>query len=46
MEDEFTFDLVELHSLTIELGGNVGFPVFRDLREFFGDVHFGHCDHP
>ena len=42
VEDELAFDLVELDVLTVEFGGDVGLPVFRDLGEFFGDVDFGH----
>jgi hypothetical protein len=30
--------------LTVELGADVGLPIFSDFREFFGDVDFGHGD--
>jgi hypothetical protein len=30
--------------LSVELGADVGLPVFGDLGKFFGDVHFGHED--
>ena len=39
---EFAFELVELQVLAIELGGDVGLPVFGDLGELLGDVDFGH----
>jgi hypothetical protein len=42
VEDKFSFKLIELDVLSIEFGGNVGFPVFRDFGEFFGDVDFVH----
>jgi hypothetical protein len=42
VEDKFPFELVELHLLPVELGGDIRLPVFRDLGEFLGDVHFVH----
>jgi hypothetical protein len=42
MEDEFAFNLVELHHLAVELGADVGLPVFGDFGEFFGDIDFAH----
>ncbi len=42
VKDELALELVELYVLSVELGADVGLPVFGDLREFFGDVHFGH----
>jgi hypothetical protein len=42
MKDKFAFELVELYILAIELGGDVGLPVFGDLRKLLGDVDFGH----
>jgi hypothetical protein len=43
MPDEFAFQLIELHQLSIEFTGDVGFPVVVDLREFLGEVDFvGH----
>jgi hypothetical protein len=42
VEDELTFDFVELDGLTVEFGCDVGLPVFGNLGEFFGDVDFGH----
>ena len=34
VEDELAFDLVELHVLAVEFGGDVGLPVFGDLENF------------
>jgi len=42
MEDELAFQLVELHVLAVEIRGDVGFPVFGDSSEFFGDVDLVH----
>jgi hypothetical protein len=42
VEYELTFELVKLHILAIEFGGDVGLPVFGDLGKFLGDVDFGH----
>jgi hypothetical protein len=42
MKYEFTLELVELHMLSVELGGNVGLPVFGNPGEFFGDIDFRH----
>jgi hypothetical protein len=44
VEDELAFYLVELDALAVELGGNVGLPVFRNFGELFGDVDFVHED--
>src|SRR5690348_17119510 len=38
MEDEFSFDFVELHHLAVEFGGDIGLPEFSDFRELLGDV--------
>jgi hypothetical protein len=42
MEYELALQFVELHMLPIEFGGDVRLPVFRNLREFIGDVDFVH----
>jgi hypothetical protein len=42
VEDELAFDLVEFNGLAVELGGDVGLPVFGDPGELFGEVDFGH----
>src|ERR1700686_249125 len=42
MENELAFQLIELHVLAVEFGGDVGLPVFGDLGEFLGDVYFRH----
>ena len=42
VEDEFSFELVELDVLAVEFGGNVGLPVFGDFGELFGEIDFGH----
>jgi hypothetical protein len=42
VEDEFAFELIELQVLAVELGCDVGLPVFGNLGEFFGDVDFVH----
>jgi len=44
VKDELALELVELHMLSVELGADVGFQLFSDFREFFGDVDFGHDD--
>jgi hypothetical protein len=44
VKDELALELVELYMLSVELGADVGLPVFGDFREFFGDVNFGHWD--
>src|ERR1051326_26577 len=46
VEDEFSFELVELDLLAVEFGGNVGLPVFGDLGEFVGEIDFGHSFPP
>jgi hypothetical protein len=38
MKDEFALELVELYILAIELGRNVGLPVFGDFRKLVGDI--------
>jgi len=43
VENELTFDLIKLHMLSVEFGGNVGLPVFRDLRELVCDIDFVHA---
>jgi hypothetical protein len=43
VEDEFSFDLVQLYMLSVELGGNVGLPVFGDLGELLSDIDFVHA---
>jgi len=40
MEDEFAFELIELDRLPVQLGSDVGLPVFGDPGEFFGDIDF------
>jgi hypothetical protein len=42
VEDELALEFVELDGLAVELGSDVGLPVFGDFREFFGDVDFVH----
>jgi hypothetical protein len=42
VKHELALQLVELHMLTIELGGNVGLPIFRNLGELVSDVDFIH----
>jgi hypothetical protein len=42
VKDELAIQLDELHVLSVELGGDAGLVVFGDLREFLGDVNFGH----
>lgn len=42
MPDEFAFQFVELHQLSIEFTSDVGLPVFVDLGEFVGEVDFVH----
>ncbi len=42
MPDEFAFQFVELHQLSIEFTSDVGLPVFVDLGEFVGDVDYIH----
>jgi hypothetical protein len=42
VKNEFALELVELYVLSVELGSDVGFPVFGNFREFFSDVYFGH----
>jgi hypothetical protein len=39
---ESAFELIKLHILAIEFGGDVGLPVFGDLGKLLGDVDFGH----
>src|SRR5579872_2021482 len=40
VEDKFTLDLVELHHLPVEFGGNVRLPHLSDIRELLGNVDF------
>jgi hypothetical protein len=42
MKYEFAFELIELHVLAIEFGGDVGLPVLGDFGKFFRDVYFWH----
>jgi hypothetical protein len=42
MKYEFTLEFVELDQLPVELGGDVGLPIFGDLGELFGDIDFRH----
>jgi hypothetical protein len=42
VKDELTFDFVEFHTLAVELGRDVGLPVFGDLRKLLGKVDLGH----
>jgi hypothetical protein len=42
MEDELAFYFVELDALAVQFGGDIGLPVFGNLGEFFGDIHFLH----
>src|SRR5215472_1113693 len=42
MKHELAFDLIQLDLLSVEVGGNVGFPVFGDFGELFRDVYFTH----
>jgi hypothetical protein len=42
VEDELALEFVELDGLAVELGSDVGFPVFVDFGKFFGDVDFVH----
>jgi hypothetical protein len=38
MEDELALELIELYALAVQLGGDVGLPVFGNFGEFVGDV--------
>src|SRR5215469_3110267 len=42
MKHELAFDLIQLDLLPIQVGGNVGLPVFGDFGELFRDVDFRH----
>ena len=42
VEDELTLEFVELDGLAVELGSDIGLPVFGDFGELFGDVDFVH----
>jgi hypothetical protein len=42
MKYEFTLELVELHILPVELGGDVRLPVFGNPGEFLRNIDFIH----
>jgi hypothetical protein len=42
MEDELTLNLIEFDALAVQFGGDIGLPVFGNLGELFGNVHFLH----
>jgi hypothetical protein len=42
VEDKFSFELVELYVLAVELGGDVRLPVLGNPGKFIGDVDLGH----
>jgi hypothetical protein len=42
MEDELPLQFIKLHMLAVELGSDVGLPVFRNLSELFGDIDLIH----
>jgi hypothetical protein len=42
MKNKLTLDLVEFDLLAIQFCGDVWFPEFGDLGEFFGDIDFVH----
>src|SRR5262245_1322425 len=44
MPNELTFQLVEFDVLSVEFASDVGLPVFRDFREFVGEVDLFHGD--
>jgi hypothetical protein len=46
MKHELAFQFVELHMLPVQLGGDVGLPVFLNPSEFVGDVDLVHGASP
>jgi hypothetical protein len=42
MEHELALQLVELHMLSIQFGGDVRLPVFGNLRKLLGDIDLIH----
>jgi hypothetical protein len=42
VKNKIALDLVELDVLSIQLGRDIGLPVFGDLRKLFGQIYFFH----
>jgi hypothetical protein len=43
MPDELPGEFPELHHLTVQLSGDVWFPGFVNMGEFFGNIYFFHA---